>query len=67
MANISRILLETNQILQKKQSEEDIYNCGCKQLSNLFNRDIAYFPIEKSSIQNPILFQKGKILVVKSF
>ena len=66
MANISRILLETNQIA-KKQSEEDIFNCGCKQLSNLFNRDIAYFPIEKSSIQNPILFPKREILVVKSF
>lgn len=58
MANVSRILLETNQLLQKRQSVEDIFNCGCKQLSNLFNRDIAYFPIEKSSIQNPILFPK---------
>lgn len=67
MANVSHILLETNQLLQKKQSVEDIFNCGCKQLSNLFNRDIAYFPIEKSSIQNLFCFPKGKILVVKSF
>lgn len=56
MANVSRILLETNQLLQKKQSVEDIFNCGCKQLSNLFNRDIAYFPITESSVQKPILF-----------
>ena len=56
MANVSRILLETNQLLQKKQSVEDIFNCGCKQLSNLFNIDIAYFPITESSVQKPILF-----------
>lgn len=67
MANVSRILLETNQLLQKRQSVEDIFNCGCKQLSNLFNRDIAYFPIEKSSIQNPILFPKRKNSYCKEF
>lgn len=67
MANVSRILLETNQLLQKRQSVEDIFNCGCKQLSNLFNRDIAYFPIEKSSIQNPILFPKRENSYCKEF
>ena len=67
MANVSRILLETNQLLQKRQSVEDIFNCGCKQLSNLFNRDIAYFPIEKSSIQNPILFPKKENSCCKEF
>lgn len=67
MANVSRILLETNQLLQKRQSVEDIFNCGCKQLSDLFNRDIAYFPIEKSSIQNPILFPKRENSCCKEF
>lgn len=67
MANVSRILLEINQLLQKRQSVEDIFNCGCKQLSNLFNRDIAYFPIEKSSIQNPILFPKRENSYCKEF
>lgn len=67
MANVSRILLETNQLLQKRQSVEDVFNCGCKQLSNLFNRDIAYFPIEKSSIQNPILFPKRENSYCKEF
>lgn len=67
MANVSHILLETNQLLQKKQSVEDIFNCGCKQLSNLFNRDTAYFPIEKSSIQNPILFPKRENSCCKEF
>lgn len=67
MANVSRVLLETNQLLQKRQSVEDIFNCGCKQLSNLFNRDIAYFPIEKSSIQNPILFPKRENSYCKEF
>ena len=67
MANVSRILLEKNQLLQKQQSVEDIFNCGCKQLSNLFNRDIAYFPIEKSSIQNPILFPKKENSCCKEF
>lgn len=67
MANVSRILLETNQLLQKRQSVEDIFKCGCKQLSNLFNRDIAYFPIEKSSIQSPILFPKRENSCCKEF
>ena len=67
MANVSRILLEKNQLLLKQQSVEDIFNCGCKQLSNLFNRDIAYFPIEKSSKQNPILFPKKENSCCKEF
>ncbi len=69
MANVSRILLETKPAFAKKkrQSVEDIFNCGCKQLSNLFNRDIAYFPIEKSSIQNPILFPKRENSYCKEF
>ena len=67
MANVSRILLETNQLLQKKQSVEDIFNCGCKQLSNLFNRDIAYFPITESSVQKPILFPISKNSHCKEF
>ena len=37
------------------------------ELSNLFNRDIAYFPIEKSSIQNPILFPKRENSCCKEF
>ena len=37
------------------------------ELSNLFNRDIAYFPIEKSSIQNPILFPKKENSCCKEF
>lgn len=67
MANVSRILLETNQLLQKKQSVEDIFNCGCKQLSNLFNRDIAYFPITESSVQKPILFPISENSYCKEF
>lgn len=54
MAYISKILLETNQMLQEFSSEKDIINGGCEKLSELLKRDIIYYTVNNGELNNPV-------------
>ena len=56
MIYITKLLLETNQLLQTKISKHEIIETGCNQLSNLLNRNIVYYDIVDGEIQDPLIF-----------
>lgn len=57
MIYITKLLLETNQLLQTKISKHEIIETGCNQLSNLLNRNIVYYDIVDGKIQDPLIFK----------
>lgn len=68
IAKRTKILLETNQILQKEVSKEGIIRNGCKQLHKLLNRDIVFYPVDKNELQEPfILPNQNKQHIDESF
>lgn len=55
----TKILLETNQLLQQATSSEAILNTTAKQLAKLLNRQIVYYPtIENELVQPNIVLNK---------
>ena len=52
----TKVLLDTNQLLQKEKTKEGIINVICHHLIQLLNRDIVFYPIEKNELQSPILY-----------
>lgn len=56
MIYITKLLLETNQMLQSKITKSEIIETGCNQLSNLLKRNIKYYDILDNEIQKPLKF-----------
>ncbi len=56
IAQRTKILLETNQILQKEMSKEGIIQKGCEQLYKLLNRDIIYYTFENNELNLSFLY-----------
>ena len=56
----TKILLETNQLLQKENEEKDIIAATAVQLTKLLKKDIVMYPAEKGSLQEPILYPAGE-------
>lgn len=56
MIYITKLLLETNQLLQAKISKNEIIDTGCNQLSSLLKRNIVYYDIVDGDIQQPLIF-----------
>ncbi|WMI79789.1 sensor histidine kinase [Anaerotignum sp. MB30-C6] len=52
----TKILLETNQLLQKTESKEKIIEVTCKQLSKLIEKDIVFHPVSDGDLGKPITF-----------
>ena len=52
----TKILFETNQQLQKAETENDVEIITARQLMKLLNRDILVFPEEKGKLLQPCLF-----------
>ncbi|MBS5966081.1 MAG: sensor histidine kinase KdpD [Finegoldia magna] len=61
MIYISKLILETNQMLQSKISKPEIIETGCRQLSNLLKRNIVYYDIEDNKIQAPLRFTLNSV------
>lgn len=57
MIYITKLLLETNQLLQTKISKDEIIETGCNQLSNLLKRNIIYYDLKNGNIQKPLVFK----------
>lgn len=56
----TRILLDTNQLLQKENEEKDIIAATAGQLTKLLKKDIVMYPSEKGFLQEPLLYPAGE-------
>ena len=57
----TKLLLETNQLLQKAVNIEDTITVTCNQLTKLLLKDIVFYPVTKESLQEPIVLCENKI------
>ena len=67
MAVVSKILLETNQTLQKYSSEHEIVNSGCKILSDLLKRNIIYYTVENNVLKNSLFISSDNQATVQEY
>jgi len=56
-----KLLLETNQLLQKAISIENIIIITCNQLTKLLLKDIVFYPVKKNSLLPPLLFCENEL------
>lgn len=52
----TKVLFDTNQLLQKARSEEEIMSVIAKQLMKLLNRDVVMYPVNDGSLLEPSFF-----------
>lgn len=57
----TKILLETNQLLQKGRKIEDIIAVTANQLNKLLKKDIVFYPVDKSELQTPMIFSTYEV------
>ena len=56
----TKILFDTNQLLQQAEDQKAILTSTAHQLSKLLNRDIIIYPVEKNSLKKPLVFSAGE-------
>ncbi len=56
----TKILLETNQLLQTAITIEDTITITCNQLTKLLLKDVVFYPIEKGIMLPPLVFCEDK-------
>lgn len=61
----TKILFDTNQLMQQAQSNEEIFTVTVNQLLKLLNRDIILYEADKETLKEPLFFspqsdQKGE-------
>lgn len=56
----TKILLDTNQLLESVSTREEIIEVTAKQLRKLLNRDLIIYPSEDGKLAEPHLFISGK-------
>lgn len=61
LLHVTKILLETNQLLQTQIGKNEIIETGCQQLSHLLRRQIVYFDILQGRLQPPQFYQNGQL------
>ncbi len=52
----TKVLLDTNQLLQKAKSDEDIINITATQLIKLLNRSVVVYTVKEETLSKGILF-----------
>lgn len=55
----TRVLLETNQLLQQKSGFSDIAQVAMSQLTKLLSRDIVFYPVSGSTLGEPLYAEVG--------
>lgn len=55
VAQRTKILLDTNQILQKEVTKEGIVQKGCEQLHKLLNRNIIFYLVNDNELREPFI------------
>lgn len=53
----TRILLDTNQLLQQSSGRDEIICAAANQLTKLLNRDVIVYPVDKDKLLEPQIFQ----------
>lgn len=56
----TKVLFDTNQLLQQAKNKEEIISDTAHQLVKLLNRDIIVYPSEKGSLLEPVFFPAGE-------
>ena len=54
----TKVLFDTNQLLQKKRTEDDILNVLANQVILLLNKDVIIYPVKNGELENGILYVK---------
>ena len=52
----TKILLDTNQLVQKEKNKNGIIDVTCHQLMKVLNKDIVFYPVDELNLQDPIVF-----------
>lgn len=56
----TKILLETNQLLQKGRLKSEIITITANQLTKLLSRSIAFYLVEKGALLEPLIFKSDE-------
>lgn len=62
----TKVLFDTNQLLQQASDQEAILTSAARQLICLLNRDIIMYPVEKNQLKEPLAFSAGAENTVKA-
>lgn len=57
----TKILLETNQMIQKKSDEQEMVSVVANQLGKLLKRDIIFYPAEKGKLGDAVVYPLGNL------
>ena len=52
----SKVLFDTNQMLQQAKSRDKIFSATARQLTKLLSRDLVVYPVENGSLAEPRIF-----------
>lgn len=63
----TKLLLETNQLLQKGKDSRAIAEITAKQLTKLLIRTIVFYPMEEGDISKPIAYSPDETMTVEEF
>ncbi len=63
----TKILFETNQVLQKATSKNEIVTALANQLIKLLKRDIIFYRMEDGTLQEPSVFPAGEYEVTQQY
>ena len=56
----TKVLFDTNQLLQKSRTREEVLKVTSSQVNLLLDRDVIIFPVEKDRLGNGYLYTKDK-------
>ena len=57
----TKILLETNQLLQKTSTSGDAITITCNQLTKLLLKPVIFYPVKKNALLSPIVFCENNL------
>ena len=52
----TKVLFDTNQLLQKRQSAEDVLNVMANQVILLLNKDVVIYPVENGELKEGVIY-----------
>ncbi|MEG1457692.1 MAG: sensor histidine kinase KdpD [Acetivibrio sp.] len=63
----TKVLLETNQLLQKAKDKTGIITVTANQLTKLMNKDLVFYPVESKDLGEPMVFAAGERKIPGSY
>lgn len=56
----TKVLFDTNQLLQKLESDDQIIKATANQITKLLNRMVVVYPVNKGKLEVPYIFRTGE-------